>query len=136
MLGLLVAAQLVPIRPTNPPEPSPLKTSTEVETILQKACYDCHSNKTKWPWYSRVAPLSWWVIDHVEEGRDELNFSAWDSMSPKKRSKKLGELVEEVEEGEMPLPSYTLMHSEAKLTPQEIKILADWAKANGASEHD
>lgn len=128
VLGILAALQLIPVERTNPMETSPLRVTPTVEPILKKACYDCHSNKTRWPWYSRVAPVSWWVIDHVNEGREELNFSEWESFSPDKREEKLEELIEEVEEGEMPLPSYVLGHPEAKLTEQEIQILRDWVR--------
>ena len=88
----------------------------------------CHSNKTNWPWYSYVAPLSFIVANHVKEARHELNFSLWQTYSKKRKSKKLSELVEEVEEGEMPLFPYPLIHPRAKLSKQEINILISWAK--------
>ena len=100
IVGFLLVAQLVPVARTNPPETSPLQIPADVEPILQKACYDCHSNKTKWPWYSGVAPLSWWIVDHVNEGRRELNFSEWNAIPAEKRAKKFEEIAEEVEEGE------------------------------------
>ena len=128
IVGFLLVAQLIPVDRTNPPESSPLAIPAEVEPILQKACYDCHSNKTKWPWYSGIAPLSWWITDHVSEGRRELNFSEWDSIPAEKHAKKFEEIAEEVEEGKMPLSSYTPAHPEANLTPQEVATLADWAK--------
>ena len=134
LLGMLIIAQLVPVSRTNPPELSPLKLPSEVENILQKACFDCHSNKTKWPWYTRVAPISWWIVDHVQEGREELNFSDWNSIPPNKRGEKFEEIGEEVEEGEMPLASYTMGHPEARLSQREIQILRDWAKSQERSD--
>lgn len=95
----------------------------EVESILGAACYDCHSATTKKPWYSQVAPLSFWIGYHVEEGREHLNFSEWGSYSPKKADHKLEEIIEMVEEGEMPMDSYTWMHPEARLTGDQKKLL-------------
>ena len=105
---------------TNPPE--------SVVQILKATCYDCHSNESKYPWYSNVAPVSWWVKDHIDEGRDELNFSEWGTFSNKRIAKKLEEVVEEVEEGEMPLPPYLITHSDATLSEQQTKELIDWFK--------
>ena len=133
IVGFLLVAQLVPVARTNPPETSPLQIPADVEPILQKACYDCHSNKTKWPWYSGIAPLSWWIVDHVNEGRRELNFSEWNAIPAEKRAKKFEEIAEEVEEGEMPLKTYTPAHPEAVLTPQEVATLVNWAKAQERS---
>lgn len=103
--------------------------SKEVENILRSACYDCHSNETQYPWYSNVAPVSWWLKHHIDEGREHLNFSEWGTYPEKKRNHKLEECAEEVEEGEMPLPSYTWTHSEAKLTSEQVKIMKDWFKS-------
>jgi hypothetical protein len=105
---------------TNPP--------AEVAGILKSSCYDCHSDHTQYPWYNQVAPVSWWLADHVEEGKEHLNFSDWDSYSPKKKDHKLEEVIEEVEEGEMPLKEYTWTHSEAHLTKEQIKRVMDWAR--------
>jgi hypothetical protein len=105
---------------TNPPE--------NVANSLKTTCYDCHSNESKYPWYSNVAPVSWWVKDHINEGRDELNFSEWGTFSEKRKAKKIEEVVEEVEEGEMPLPPYLITHSDAKLSETQTKELIDWFK--------
>ncbi|THD67479.1 cytochrome C [Robertkochia marina] len=99
----------------------------EVAVVLKSACYDCHSNNTKYPWYAEVAPVSFWIADHVEEGKEHLDFSQWDAYSPKKKAHKMEELIEEVKEHEMPLESYTLMHGEAKLTAEQIEALTSWA---------
>ena len=99
----------------------------EVATLIRNACYDCHSNETKYPWYTYVTPLSWWVFDHVEHGREELNFSEWTSMSLKRKNHKLEEISEETLEGEMPLESYTPLHAEAQLTDEQRELISDWA---------
>jgi hypothetical protein len=99
----------------------------EIVATLRAACYDCHSYETKWPWYSRVAPVSWWIIDHVEEGRDRLNFSEWAHDNPAHASKMWKHVSNEVRSKEMPLPSYTWIHAKARLTFAQQKRLADWA---------
>ena len=137
VLSVAVLIQLVPVSRTNPPESGPLVAPAEVKEILTNSCYDCHSNKTKWPWYSRVAPVSWWVVDHVNEGREELNFSNWGALDPEEQGEMLEEIVEEVEEKKMPLPSYTLGHPQAALSTQEVKVLRNWVQATrGALPYD
>ena len=101
---------------------------TEVAAIMKTACYDCHSNHTVYPWYAEVAPVSFWLNDHIEHGKGHLNFSEWATYSKKKRDHKLEELIEEVEEDEMPLQSYTWVHGDAKLTNAQKEALYDWAK--------
>lgn len=105
----------------------------DVAGILEKSCYDCHSNHTDYPWYDRIAPVSWWVADHVNEGKRELNFTEFASYSPKKQRKKLEESGETVEKGEMPLKSYLIMHGDAKLTEAQQKRLIDWSKSAAAA---
>jgi hypothetical protein len=99
----------------------------EVNAILKKACTDCHSNNTEYPWYNNIQPIAWWLADHVKEGKKELNFSEFASYSPKKQHHKLEEVTETVKEGEMPLNSYTWTHKDAILTDAEKRVLADWA---------
>jgi len=101
----------------------------EVSAILARACYDCHSHQTRWPWYSNVAPVSWFVIGHVNEARQHLNFSEWATYDPKRMKRKLEEIKEEVEEGAMPLPSYLPLHPGAKLLPAAVQALGAWAIA-------
>lgn len=100
-----------------------------VKTILKRSCADCHSNETVYPWYSQVAPSSWFLADHIEEGRNELNFSKWNTYETRRKDHKLDELCEQVESKEMPLPSYLWIHWDAKLSEEEIKTLCDWSKA-------
>lgn len=105
------------------------KPNQELEEILKSACYDCHSNQTKYPWYSNIAPVSWWLKHHVDEASEHLNFSNWGDYSVKRQDHKLEELYEEVEEGEMPLPSYIWLHGEANLTADQKEKLINWAKS-------
>ncbi|MDC7996270.1 heme-binding domain-containing protein [Altibacter sp. HG106] len=101
------------------------KVSSEVATLLKNNCYDCHSNQTQYPWYAEIAPISLWLDDHVKHGKGDFNVSEWATYSLKKKEHKLEELIEEVKEGEMPLPSYTWIHGD--LTSEEKKLLLQWA---------
>lgn len=101
----------------------------EIGVILKTSCYDCHSNATRYPWYSNMAPVSWWLKQHVNEGREELNFSEWGTYSEKRKDHKLEEVDELVEKGEMPLPSYLWVHGDAKLSEKQRKQLMNWAKS-------
>ena len=103
----------------------------EVKQVLTRACKDCHSNETQWPWYSHVAPVSWFVADHVNEGRDELNFSDWGDYTPHESGEILEMVCREVKQGTMPLTSYLILHPEAKLTPADVKTLCDWSDTEG-----
>lgn len=104
------------------------KPSEEVEQILRSACYDCHSYETEYPAYAEIAPVSWWLGEHIEDGRKHLNFSIWGTYEVKKADHKLEECIEEVEEGKMPLDSYTITHGDAKLTEEQIETLNDFFK--------
>ena len=101
-----------------------------VEAILQKACADCHSNKTDYPWYANIQPIGWWLNNHIEEGKDELNFSTFTTRRIASQNHKFEEIVELVENGEMPLPSYTWLglHPEAKLSDEEKEMIITWAE--------
>ncbi|MUU78272.1 heme-binding domain-containing protein [Winogradskyella endarachnes] len=105
---------------TNPPE--------DVKIILENACNDCHSDSTKYPWYSNITPVNYWLADHIEHGVKHFNVSKWNDYSDKKKDHKLDELIEMVEEKEMPLESYTWAHSEAKLSQDQIDAVINWAK--------
>jgi len=102
------------------------KPTPEIKEILKSNCYDCHSNQTNYPWYAEIAPVSYWLGDHVEEGKKHFNVSDWEQYSDKKRDHKLDELIEEVEEGEMPLSSYTWIHGD--LEKEEMETLIAWTK--------
>jgi hypothetical protein len=101
------------------------KPSPQVVGILKENCYDCHSNHTIYPWYSEIAPFSYWLADHIKHGKGDFNVSGWDTYSIKKKDHKLEELIEKVEEGEMPLDSYTWIHGD--LENSEAKLLIQWA---------
>jgi hypothetical protein len=100
----------------------------EVGAIFDRACNDCHSSKTDWPWYSQLAPVSWWLKSHVDEGRRELSFSEWGTYPQRKASVKLKEICEQVSAGEMPLKSYLLLHPAAKLSDSDRKAICDWTE--------
>jgi hypothetical protein len=139
---LLVAAFIVIqfIRPdqTNPPVvaaesiQSSIAIPENVSSILARSCADCHTNTTKYPWYSQIAPASWFLANHIRDGRKELNLSVWNTYTDKKKSHKLEELCEQVEQGAMPLPSYLWIHRDAALKEGEARILCDWANAERA----
>ncbi len=100
-----------------------------VEAILVKACYDCHSNGTRYPWYSRVQPVAWWMGGHVEDGKRHLNFSEFGGYEAKRRKTKLELGYDEVDQGHMPLPSYTWAHRDAVLSAAEKKLFLEWLEA-------
>ncbi|CAA0166297.1 heme-binding domain-containing protein [Tenacibaculum maritimum] len=104
------------------------KANKEVVEVLKSACFDCHSSITKYPWYYNITPVNYWMAHHIEEGKEHLNFSEWQSYSLKKKAHKMEEIYEEMEEREMPLKSYTWTHTDARLTENQIKTIVDWAK--------
>ena len=106
----------------------------DVKIILGKACNDCHTNTTRYPWYSYIQPNGWFLKNHIDDGRRHLNLSIFATYEAKKQKKKLEEICEQVESGEMPLPSYTWIHREAVLTDSEKKALCDWTKTVGSSQ--
>jgi hypothetical protein len=103
--------------------------NAEVANTLKIACYDCHSNQPTYPWYTNIAPVSWWIKHHINEGSHHLNFSIWGTYKDKRKHHKLEECIEMVEEGEMPMSSYTLMHGDAKLTDAQKLQLVEFFKA-------
>lgn len=96
--------------------------------MLQVSCYDCHSNHTKYPWYVNINPVGWWLKHHIDEGKHEINFSDLAQMPKKKLVHRMGDIGEQVEEHEMPLSSYTLIHTDAKLSDAQIQILKNWSE--------
>ena len=99
----------------------------QVGAILDRSCQDCHSNRTNWPWYSHVAPVSWVVSKHVSQGREMLDFSAWTDQTHSESERML--ICDAVSSGRMPLPSYTMIHGNAKLSKLDVKLICDWAAA-------
>ena len=125
---LLIAIQFIPLKKTNPPvnEAIALHTDKKVMQILKRSCYDCHSNETKWSIYSDIAPLSFGVISHVEDGRNALNFSRYKTISPEIKRARLKRAISTVKLGIMPLSSYLLFHKEARLSKADKKTLIAW----------
>ena len=134
IIGLiaLVVIQFIPVEENNQGYQSVLafeaetNVSHELAEIFRANCYDCHSNQTQYPWYSAVAPINFWLDEHVRDGKKHFNVSQWSEYSVKRKDHKLEELIEEVEETEMPLPSYTWVHGD--LTETERQTLMDWAQ--------
>lgn len=124
---IIIILQFIPVNRSNPPVSQEIDASASVIDVLQESCYDCHSNQTTWPWYSYVAPVSWLVARDVHEARDDMNFSTWDQYSDEEKSEFREEIWEEVEEGEMPLAIYTMMHASASVTDQDKSILQEWS---------
>ena len=134
LVGLLVAQLVRPARNLSViPGPNDISVKhpvpPAVQGLLQRACYDCHSNNTKYPWYAEVQPVRWWLDSHIKDGKRHLDFSEFGAYSAKRANHKMKQTAEQVESGKMPLPSYTWMHPEARLTPAEVKLIADWARA-------
>jgi hypothetical protein len=98
-----------------------------VQLVLKRSCFDCHSNNTTYPWYATIQPVAWWLSSHIDEGKEELNFSEFATYSPKKARHKLEEVGEAVTDGWMPLGAYLWIHHDARLKPEEAKLIADWA---------
>lgn len=109
-----------------------MQVPSQVDAILKRSCSDCHSDQTVYPWYAQVAPVSWWLDDHISEARREVNMSVWNTYSPKKKAKKLEEMCQQVESGEMPLPSYLWIHRDAVLKEGEARTICEWANAERA----
>jgi Haem-binding domain len=135
---LFVGIQFIRPARTNPPvdESQTIYARTQmtpqVAAILDRSCRDCHSNKTVWPWYSNVAPVSWFVIGHVNDGRRMMNHSEWGRLDRDRQAKKLQQMCDEVTDGAMPLSVYTPLHPGSKLSSDDVKTLCDWAKAERA----
>lgn len=97
-----------------------------VRLTLQNSCYDCHSNNTRYPWYNNIQPVAWYLENHIEDGKEELNFSEFGSYSSRRKRSKLRSMISQVENGEMPLDSYVILHEDAKLSPQEKETFIQW----------
>lgn len=131
-VGLLLVIQVIRPARTNPPT-DPAKTldatlhpPANVSALLERGCSDCHTNNTVWPWYTNVAPLSWWIINHVNEGRRRVSFSDWGNYDADKQARELTAVCTRLERHNMPLLSYLLMHPDARLTDLERKTICDW----------
>ncbi|WP_432671522.1 heme-binding domain-containing protein [Flavobacterium sp. SM2513] len=97
-----------------------------VSNILKTSCYDCHSNNTYYPWYNKIQPVAWFLENHIEEGKAELNFSEWENYSDRRKRSKLKSIVSQIEDDKMPLTSYALIHKDAKLTTKQKVEVIEW----------
>jgi hypothetical protein len=131
-LVVFIGAQFVRPDRSNPPSTPAAslltKATPEVAAILDRACRDCHSNETRWPWYTNVSPTSWLVASHVHNGRDHFNYSQWTSIDEDDQDKLLGAMCSLTERRRMPLPSYLWMHRRAQLSPADVKTLCAWSE--------
>jgi hypothetical protein len=134
IVAILLIIQLIRIDKTNPPVDiakdfiTVTNPPADIAKIIKTSCYDCHSNETVYPWYSNVAPVSWYLKNHINEARHRVNFSEWANYPVQKVSRKLEACAEDIEHGEMPLSSYNLIHTGSKLNQDQSKILSDWFK--------
>ena len=132
---LFLVAQIIRPSRANPPvdESQTIQARTqmtaEAAAILDRSCRDCHSNKTVWPWYTNVAPISWFIANHVSEGRHSMNLSEWGRLDRDQQDRKLRQICDEIQDGVMPLSSYTPLHPGSKLTEQDKKTLCEWTDA-------
>ncbi len=136
LIVLLLVIQLIPVNRNNPPINKSLEINVpiEIKEILVNSCFDCHSNQTKWPFYSYIAPISWLVAHDVHEGREEFNFSLWLQLPIEKRERLKEKMLEEIYEDEMPLPIYLITHSDAKLSNQQKQEIKKWTESNSDEE--
>ena len=130
----IILIQFFPIDKSNPPADPKMdflqikKTPEKTANLIKNSCYDCHSNQSKYPWYSNIQPVAWFLEDHIKEGRKKLNFSTFATYDKKRQVKKLNEAAEQLEKNEMPLDSYVILHSEAKLSASDKKIMIAYFK--------
>lgn len=126
-VAVLGVIQLVPVELSNPPVAADIPAPEDVKAALRRACYNCHSHETEWPWYSRIAPISWVVAGDVREGREHLNFSTWDEVESRKKIDRWKATWRQVDEGDMAPWYYLPVHGEAELTDTERRRLRIWA---------
>jgi hypothetical protein len=136
-IGLVFALmQVIPMQVKNPPVTQNVPAPPQVEAILRRGCYDCHSNQTRWPWYAHVAPVSWLVARDVARGREQINFSTWDKYSddPETVIRKLRNIDKEMQGATMPLWYYLLEHADARLSDADREAIDDWVMQSISAE--
>jgi hypothetical protein len=140
LIVLAVFAQLVQPKRTNPPVVASrsleahVQVPQQVQLILKRACGNCHSNDTVWPWYSHIAPISWLITSDVNQGRHHINFQDWEAqVSPKEATEHLALICKEVRDGGMPPLSYRMMHKDSRLSSEDINVLCSWSQSFGKS---
>jgi len=129
IVGLFLVMQLIPLNQTNPDVLQDIAAPQEVDVILRNSCYDCHSNETVWPWYSRIAPGSFLITRDVVEGRKHLNFSEFYGLDDFDSTDIADEIIEVLDEGEMPILPYLLLHPGASLSDSQVELLKSWAES-------
>lgn len=127
-VGMFIGMQFAPVEMTNPRVRADIVAPQEIKDILVRACYACHSNETKWPVYSYIAPTSWFTAGHVNEARGHLNFSNWETQTVRRKIRKLEQIGEWISDRRMPLPSYLWLHDDAELSRDDITKLIQWTK--------
>jgi hypothetical protein len=139
LIAALVIIQFIrPARNSSAgPYPNDITTkfamNDNVASIFKTSCYDCHSNNTKYPWYANIQPVAWWLQNHVNEGKRELNFNEFATYKEKRQRKKLDEIIEQIKDDEMPLQTFTAIHSYAKLNAEQKAIITKWCEENMAT---
>lgn len=141
LILLTIAIVIQFIRPDMTPPPvdqthtiqAAMTLPPNIDKMARQSCYDCHSNETRWPWYSQISPVSWWLKSHVNDGRKSLNFSEFATYTKVKKAKKLGSVAEEVKSKDMPLSYYLPMHPAAHLTDADRQAFVAWADGTKAA---
>jgi len=123
----LIVIQFIPVDRTNPGAISEINAPDDLKAIFRNSCYDCHSHETVWPWYSYIAPASWLLVSDVNEGREHLNFSKWNTLDRSKQTKLREEIWEEIREEKMPLWQYRILHPGSKLSQEQKNLIRNWA---------
>lgn len=134
LIAIFAGIQFIPVEMTNPPVTGDIDAPHAISSILKRACYDCHSNETKWPWYSKIAPVSLLIASDVNEGREYLNFSIWKALSEEGHQSLKKAILEKISKGEMPLPQYKLAHPEARLTDSDKQAIKAWIESEKSAK--
>ncbi|MCF8266761.1 MAG: heme-binding domain-containing protein [Ignavibacteriales bacterium] len=133
LFAIFLVIQFIPVNRQNPQDPNTFNAPPEVKVIFERSCFDCHTAQTEWPWYSFVAPISWLVARDVSEGRKELRLDLWGSYSDADKKNIIRHCIKEIEEGKMPMPIYTLIHTDADITPDQLALIKKWHVSLGKS---
>lgn len=134
---VVIGLQFVPIRVSNPESTGEIETDPEIVALIERSCYDCHSNESHWPWYARVAPVSWLIVHDVKEAREEFNFSEWENLSELQQKSMRLQIWRQVEGEHMPLPKYLWLHGDARLSDEDRDLFRSWAGVEDlGEEHD
>jgi len=131
LIIVFIGIQFVETERTNPAVTAEIQAPNEITSILRNSCYDCHSNQTEWPLYSRIAPVSWFIINDVDSGREHLNFSDWGKYADALKEKKLKEIWEQINEDRMPPKAYTFLHPGSEIELNEKNTIKKWITGNG-----